>query len=99
MSGQQKISFDPPSNGVATSDAAAESMRGQTALIRERIRQFIVSRHVVGATADEIEQMLEIAGNTVRPRLVELRHLGLIKDSFQTRKTRSGRQATIWVGA
>jgi len=49
-----------------------------------------------GATADEIEQHTGLAGNTVRPRLVALRARGLVCDSGERRKTRSGRAAVVW---
>ncbi len=96
---QQVIGFSLPTNGTPTSDAAAASMRPHAATLRADIYSFVSRRHQVGATADEIEMMLEIAGNTVRPRLVELRQLGSIRDSGRTRKTRSGRSAIIWVAA
>lgn len=91
--------MSPATNGTATSNAAAESMRGKTGQIRQQILDLIVSRRWVGVTADQIEQETEIGGNTVRPRLVELRELGLIKDSGHVRKTRSGRSAVVWVPA
>lgn len=34
--------------------------------------------------------------NTVRPRRIELVRLGFVIDSGRTRKTRSGRKATVW---
>ena len=75
--GQQSIDFEPPTNGTATSTAAAKRMRGKAAVIRERIRQFIASRHTIGATLQEIEDCLEISGDTVRPRVIELRRMAL----------------------
>ena len=50
-----------------------------------------------GLTAQEIEDRTGIAGNTVRPRLVELRDAGLIVEGPRFRKTRSGRWAVVWV--
>jgi len=50
-----------------------------------------------GVTAEDLETLCELPGNTVRPRLVELREDGLVTDSGRTRRTASGRSATIWV--
>jgi hypothetical protein len=96
---QASIDWDPPHNGTATSRAAAVSMRTSTSFLRDKILAFIKSRHATGATADEIESMLEIGGNTVRPRLIELRKLGQIRDSGLTRKTRTCRSAVVWLEA
>jgi hypothetical protein len=95
---QASIDWEPPHNGTATSRAAAVSMQTHTARIRNRILDFIKSRHSTGATAHEIEVMLEIPGNTCRPRLIELRKLGQIKDSGLTRKTSTRRNAVVWLG-
>lgn len=74
-------------------------MRGHSLRIRGQIYAHILDQRHLGATADEIESRLEIAGNTVRPRLVELREMNLIKNSERMRKTRSGRSAVVWVVA
>src|SRR5438094_451375 len=50
-----------------------------------------------GVSADEIEHDTCYSGNTIRPRLVELRRLGSIKKTTATRPTRSGRKAVVWV--
>ncbi len=90
---QSEIAF---SNGTATSDAAALSMREHKLRFRGQIYGHILDCRLWGATADEIECDLGIAGNTVRPRIVELREMKLIRDSGKTRKTRSGRSAVVW---
>jgi hypothetical protein len=87
-----------PHNGTRTSRAAARSM-GRIALdLRERIYAYVCACGIQGATADEIEAALRINGNTVRPRLVELRSSinPRIVDSGRTRATRSGRSAVVW---
>jgi hypothetical protein len=48
------------------------------------------------ATADELERATGLAGNTVRPRLWELRRRELVVDSGLTRRTPSGRKAIVW---
>lgn len=50
-----------------------------------------------GATDEEMQMALVMPANTQRPRRVELWKMGLICDSGQKRKTRSGRNAVVWV--
>ncbi len=90
---------DAPHNGTETSRAAASQIREHAPILRQRILDYIRDRGVNGATADEIEVATGLAGNTVRPRLCELRG-GLepqILDSHLTRKTRTGRQAVVYI--
>lgn len=97
---QMAIDFEPPSNGVRTSDAAAESVAGVSAEMRRRVLEHIRSCGDHGCTAEEIEDALGIPGNSVRPRLWELRKVpAKIKDSERTRPTRSGRKAVVYVVA
>lgn len=49
-----------------------------------------------GSTAQDIEQGLDLSGNTVRPRLRELVQAGRVYDSGETRRLASGRKAIIW---
>lgn len=92
-----------PHNGTATSAAAADSMKPHAAAIRERIYQTILGRGLRGCTAAELEHVLGIPGNTVRPRLVELRgdkEKGLpvrITTMGELRYTESGRKALVWI--
>jgi hypothetical protein len=53
----------------------------------------------IGATDEEIQDILGMNPSTQRPRRVELVDAGLIRDSGATRKTRSGRPAVVWVAA
>ncbi|HYF24355.1 MAG TPA: hypothetical protein VD931_01310 [Baekduia sp.] len=88
-----------PHNGTATSIAAAESMRPAAARQRARVWAFVASKGAKGATADEIEAELAMSGNSVRPRLLELRagpKPELIVAPF-TRATRTGREAAVYV--
>jgi hypothetical protein len=92
----------PPSNGTPTSNEAARRIRPHAAALREQIRAYIEGRGMGGATADEIETMLRIPGNTVRPRLVELVALGRLGlpgvcKLGQQRATRSGRMAEVYI--
>lgn len=85
----------PVHNGTPTSVDAAHDIKPAVLRLRGRVLTFIASRPN-GATAQEIEAGTGIAGNTVRPRLVELREGGSVRDSGRTRKTASGRSAVVW---
>lgn len=84
-----------------TSLAARDSIRDKAPSIRERIYALIAELPNVGATRDEIELILKLSGNTVRPRVKEL--LGeaegfterRIYESNEVRKTRAGRAAYV----
>lgn len=94
---QTAIDFDPPHSGTATSIAAARSIRPVAATLRERVFAFVDKQGMHGATAEEIERALKMSGNTVRPRILELRAAKRMFDRGNTRETQSGRQATVWV--
>jgi DNA-binding IclR family transcriptional regulator len=88
--------LQPPHNGTATSRAAANEIEPFAGRLRADVLIFLRSRGEEGATADEIEQSSGIAGNTIRPRLIELKRLGLVQQTSATRPTRSGRKAVVW---
>lgn len=85
-----------PHNHTPTSKAAAKSMEGKAATQRGDILRFLAERGEQGATAFEVEQLMHISGNSVRPRLVELRASGAVVAAGFTRKTGSGRAAVVW---
>jgi len=64
--------FDPPSQPIDTSIAAARKVTGHSARIREAIWLYLRTQGARGATAGELEQALALSGSTVRPRLLEL---------------------------
>jgi hypothetical protein len=66
--------------------------------IRYRIHAHIISCGLRGATADEIQRTLGLSGDTVRPRLVELRAADRITTMGELRETGSGRKALVWIG-
>lgn len=49
-----------------------------------------------GLTCQEVETKTGLDHQTVSPRILELRRMGLIEDSGHRRKTRSGRNAIVW---
>ena len=93
-----------PHSGGSTSKAAARAKASTAAEQRLRVLAAIRQRGDYGATADELEVVLGMLGNSIRPRLVELRGECrrrpdlpvLIQDSGEHRPTRSGRSAVVW---
>lgn len=61
-----------------------------------RVLLVIRAACVDGVTDEEIVERARMAGNTVRPRRVELVQRGLVIDSGVRRPTRSGRKAVVW---
>lgn len=91
--------FDPPPKYQAhsqTSREAAQSIESSTKTLRSSVFSFIACAPSYGATDEEIAAYLGKSGNTLRPRRIELLEMGKIRDSGQTRLTKSGRKATIW---
>lgn len=84
-------------NGGATSRAAAESMEGCAKNLRARVLAYIQRCGAGGATREQIEEALEMSGNTARPRVRELMKEGKIQTSLFTCKTKSGREAEVLV--
>jgi hypothetical protein len=80
-----------------TSHAAAESIEPAADTLRAEVYSWIVRCGLYGATDEETADTLRMAGNTERPRRVELCDGGLVADSGQRRKTRSGRNAVVWI--
>lgn len=85
----------PSVRGSITSAAAADSLDGKTLnALQRRVLEFIAWRDS-GATDEEIADELGMNPSTVRPRRIELARRGLIVEAG-TRRTRSGRMATVW---
>lgn len=80
-----------------TSREAAESMRKAAPSIRERIYTWIEWRGYFGATADEVEAKSGIRNQTITARIRELELSGRLTKTDDKRKTRSGRNARVYV--
>lgn len=80
-----------------TSREAAEAIIPKVGTLRHQVYTFIESQGTSGATDDEIQLGLGMNGNTVRPRRGELAQKRLIVLSGEKRKTKSGRNAVVWV--
>jgi DNA-binding IclR family transcriptional regulator len=56
----------------------------------------LLTRKMGGMTDEEIQRALKLNPSTERPRRIELVQAGKVRDSGRTRKTASGRAATVW---
>lgn len=86
-----------PHNNTDTSIAAANSKRGSAVTDRRVIFDHIEKAGAVGCTCDAIEGQLSMLHQTVSARLKDLRDSGSIIDSGQRRKTRTGRDARVYI--
>lgn len=96
--GQLSLLFDPPAARCQTSRAAAASIERTAATLRESVLAFIRAR-ADGATDEEIADALHLDANSARPRRIELRNRGLVRDSGDVRPTRRHKMAIVWVVA
>ena len=61
---------------------------------RERVYHFLQDHGP--CTAQELSAWLDLSGDSVRPRLVELARCGAVADSGERRRTVHGRRAVVW---
>lgn len=87
--------FAPAQQHSVTSRAAADSMDRATLNRLQRLIYDYVSDQPGGATDEEIARACSLNPSTARPRRIELERRGLIVEAG-TRKTASGRMATVW---
>ena len=73
---------------------AGHSMKPSASSLRETVFKAISSAFT-GLTDQELSMLLDRPENTVRPRRIELHQAGRIQ-AAGTRRTKSGRQATVW---
>lgn len=82
-----------------TSQAAADAILGEAGTIRAMVFGYLVSCKFSGATQDQVSEALDMGPQTACPRLRELEMKGAIVKTKAKRKTRSGRQAFVYVAA
>ena len=85
-----------PSLPWQTRRDAAERIKTDAKRLRARVLNYLIGCGAEGATDEEIQVALDLAGNTQRPRRRELVQAGLVRDSGRLRPTPSGRMATVW---
>jgi hypothetical protein len=87
----------PPSQSHSpTSVEAAESIKCRVGPLHRQIIDWL-GRHPGGATDERMAADLDMGQNTFRPRRRELQLGELVRDSGRTERTKSGRNAVIWV--
>jgi hypothetical protein len=86
----------PAQRHSRTSLDAAKAIEPGAGTDRLKVLMYLRDQGQRGATDEQIQDALGLAGSSERPRRVELLEAGLIWQSIETRATRSGRQATIW---
>lgn len=80
-----------------TSKEAAQRIEPETSVLRRRILGELQVRGTFGATCDELEQAMDLSHQTASARIREMNLKGSIVDSGNRRKTRTGRNAIVWV--
>lgn len=87
--------FDAPSQRAsATSRDAAERIAPGAPTLRVQVLAYI-EQHPAGLTDEEVQLGLGMNPSTQRPRRIELQRDGMVAPAG-TRKTTSGRKATVW---
>ena len=80
-----------------TSQEAFDSILPHLGKIEAEVFRVISEAGSRGATSDEVEVALEGRHQTISSRIWALTRRGVVRDSGQRRKTRSGRNAAVWV--
>ena len=89
--------LEVPSNGVATSNAAAESMKPHVVRILSEVVSYVEGCGAFGATCDEAERILKLKHQTCSARFNEGHRKGLLVRTDRKRPTESGRDAFVYV--
>jgi ribA/ribD-fused uncharacterized protein len=70
---------------------------GNVTSLRALVREYVRGQTSRGATCDEVEAALSLTHQTTSARVHELMKLGAVVDSGVRRRTRSNRDAVVWV--
>jgi hypothetical protein len=85
----------PSVNGSITSAAAADSLTPKVLNAMQRKVLDLLVATPSGLTDEEMQRRLQMNPSTQRPRRIELSRLGMVVEAG-TRKTASGRKASVW---
>lgn len=80
---------------VAAANTASKTATGD----RARVLGLLICRGDRGATDEEMQIELGMNPSTQRPRRIELVKLRTVADSGETRPTKSGSKATVWIAS
>ena len=86
-----------PRNPKPTQEAAALKIKYALKGQRMAVYREIAVAGAYGATDSEIQQALDMDGNSARPRRRELQLAGWIRDGGTTRANRRGNLEIVWV--
>jgi hypothetical protein len=79
-----------------TSLRAAGEITPYLSNLQQRVYDMLLQCGPLGATDEDMQRFLNMNPSSQRPRRIELVAKGLVIDTGKTRKTRAGRQATVW---
>lgn len=82
--------------GNRESVEAHDSIRSAKQRLRKQVLDYIKA-HPFGCTSDEVEAALGLSHQTVSARMTELKADGQIVPTGERRKTRSGRNAGVYL--
>ena len=96
--GENPYTTGVPTNGTATSNAAAQSLVGQVEGLRLRVLRVFGAGCAAGLppapmTCEQVERSTDLKHQTVSARIRELKMLGLLEPSGDVGTTESGRRA------
>jgi hypothetical protein len=86
----------PPHQDTDTSIEAASEILRDAGTLRARVDRYLECCYPAGATDEDIQLYLQMNPSTERPRRIELQQMGLVVDSGERAKTKSGRNAIVW---
>ena len=81
----------------ATSLVALEKSLPNRGSNKAKIYQYILDKQEYGATDQEIQSVLKISGDTLRPARLSLLKDKLIYDSGKTRQNSNGNDCIVWL--
>lgn len=87
-----------PARPTDTQRNAAYRIRPRSGTARAKVLNYLATAVTIsGATDEEMQGALGMNPNTQRPRRLELKEMGWIKDSGRRRRTTGGYWAIVWV--
>ncbi len=96
MSEERQYPDAPGHHGEDTSVAAAESVRQSALVDSDRVANLFMHNRDRGFTADEVAGVLRWPDvYRARRRVTELKQQGILIDTGERRKTKSGRYAAV----
>ena len=94
LTSRPKPAWTPASDDGASLEAASHVAKtGRAARVR---RQVLAAIAASPATDQQLEERLNVAGNTIRPRRKELLDDGLVEHAGEFRSLPSGRKAKVY---